>query len=146
MYTVEAREELDQFVSSPKVNVYYYGTVANNSRVPYTSYSGRLETIKAEVIVYVVFFKWIYSYYIISPLLVVLLIYILNLVQCMLTLITTIDDHSALKNTKKALQRLHGNLGFCLENLGLWGALHVSFHGISPFPCIYTFMQWNPLL
>ena len=55
MYTVEAREELDQFVSSPKVNVYYYGTVANNSRVPYTSYAGRLETIKAEVIVYVVF-------------------------------------------------------------------------------------------
>ncbi|PWA74613.1 dicer-like 4 [Artemisia annua] len=91
VYTVEAREELDQFVSSPNVNVYYYGTVANNSRVPYDSYSGRLETIKAE---------------------------------CMSTLITTIDDHLALKNTKKALQRLHGNLRFCLENLGLWGALH----------------------
>ncbi|KAI3524344.1 hypothetical protein L1887_02997 [Cichorium endivia] len=90
VYTVEAREELDQFVSSPKVNVYYYGTSISNSLSPQITYSARLETIKAE---------------------------------SMLALITEIEDPSILKNTKKALQRLHGNLLFCLENLGLWGAL-----------------------
>lgn len=90
VYTVEAREELDQFVSSPKVNVYYYGTTAINSQFPHNTYAARLDTIKSE---------------------------------CMLSLIADIEDPSILKNTKKALQRLHGNLLFCLENLGLWGAL-----------------------
>ncbi|KAI3796093.1 hypothetical protein L1987_38757 [Smallanthus sonchifolius] len=39
------------------------------------------------------------------------------------TLIKNIEDFSMLKNTKKALQRLHCYLEFCLQNLGLWGAL-----------------------
>lgn len=90
VYTVKDREELDQFVSSPKVNVYYYGPAPNNSPCPQVNYSGRLEAIKG---------------------------------QCMLSLMKKIEDSSALKNIKKALQRLHGNLLFCLENLGLWGAL-----------------------
>ncbi|KAL4589871.1 hypothetical protein LXL04_002782 [Taraxacum kok-saghyz] len=90
VYTVEAREELDKFVSSPKLRFYYYGTTIANSPCHHLIYSARLETIKAE---------------------------------CMSTLMKKIEDPSILKNTKKALQRLHGNLLFCLENLGLWGAL-----------------------
>nr|XP_043623396.1 dicer-like protein 4 isoform X2 [Erigeron canadensis] len=90
VYTVESREELDQFVSSPKVNIYYYGTASNTTCDRHVILSGRLETRKAE---------------------------------CMLTWITKIEDPSIRKNTKQALQRLHGNLLFCLENLGCWGAL-----------------------
>ncbi|KAK9060685.1 hypothetical protein SSX86_021391 [Deinandra increscens subsp. villosa] len=90
VYTVETREELDQFVSSPKVHCYYYGTATNDSPDPHATSFGRLETIK---------------------------------VESMYTLIKNIEDSSVLKNTKKALHRLHCNIGFCLENLGLWGAL-----------------------
>ncbi|KAI3744431.1 hypothetical protein L1987_57511 [Smallanthus sonchifolius] len=88
--TVDTREELDQFVSSPKVNCYYYGTATNDSPHPHVTYLGRLETIKGE---------------------------------STRTLIKNIEDFSMLKNTEKALQRLHCNLEFCLQNLGLWGAL-----------------------
>lgn len=51
----------------------------------------------------------------------------------MLTLGKNSKDFTILKNTKKALQRLHCNVEFCLHNLGLWGALQVSFHDIFYF-------------
>lgn len=57
----------------------------------------------------------------------------------MLALITKIEDPSILKNTKKALQRLHGNLLFCLENLGLWGALQVSSHCTIDHTCDFVY-------
>lgn len=47
--------------------------------------------------------------------------------QCMLTLPTKSLDHDTLRITKKMLQKLHGNIVFCLENLGLWGALQASY-------------------
>ncbi|XP_076937243.1 dicer-like protein 4 [Bidens hawaiensis] len=90
VYTVDTREELDQFVSSPKVNCYYYGGDTLDSHDPNLTYLGKLETIRA---------------------------------QSMLSLMNNIEDYSILKNTKKALQRLHCNLEFILQNLGLWGAL-----------------------
>ncbi|KAJ0861345.1 putative ribonuclease III [Helianthus annuus] len=90
VYTVDTREELDQFVSSPKVNCYYYGTATHDTPDPHITYLGRLETIK---------------------------------VESMFTLIKNSEDPSILKNTKKALLRLHCNIEFCLQNLGLWGAL-----------------------
>ncbi|KAJ9557988.1 hypothetical protein OSB04_012602 [Centaurea solstitialis] len=46
VYTVTDREELAHFVSSPEVNVYYYGP--SNSPCPHASYSGRLESLKVE--------------------------------------------------------------------------------------------------
>ncbi|KAI3814662.1 hypothetical protein L1987_14305 [Smallanthus sonchifolius] len=49
------------------------------------------------------------------------------------TLIKNIEDFSMLKNTKKALQRLHCNLEFCLQNLGLWGALQVHARNYQPY-------------
>ncbi|CAH9093430.1 unnamed protein product [Cuscuta europaea] len=35
-------------------------------------------------------------------------------------------DQTTLMNTKRTLRRLHSHLLFCLENLGLWGALQAS--------------------
>ncbi|XP_065848969.1 dicer-like protein 4 isoform X2 [Euphorbia lathyris] len=34
-----------------------------------------------------------------------------------------IDDCQSLRNTKKVLNRIHANVIFCLENLGIWGGL-----------------------
>ncbi|KAE8682671.1 Dicer-like protein 4 [Hibiscus syriacus] len=42
--------------------------------------------------------------------------------QCIL-LIRKNGDFQSAKNTKKLLNRMHDNIIFCLENLGLWGAL-----------------------
>ena len=39
-------------------------------------------------------------------------------------------DHNTLRITKKMLQRLHGNIMFSLENLGLWGSLQVHYHDV----------------
>ncbi|XP_024979353.1 dicer-like protein 4 isoform X2 [Cynara cardunculus var. scolymus] len=72
VYTVKDREELDQFVSSPIVNVYYYGPTPSNSPCPHASYSGRLESIKAQVVTLPFDYKF-------GPLLVMLLIYVSNL-------------------------------------------------------------------
>lgn len=47
--------------------------------------------------------------------------------QCVSTLSTKTDDHSSRKSSKKMLRRLHENIVFCLENLGLWGAFQVSY-------------------
>ncbi|KAK4604657.1 hypothetical protein RGQ29_012930 [Quercus rubra] len=44
--------------------------------------------------------------------------------QCISTLKR--NDHQSLLNTKKLLSRIHDNMIFCLENLGLWGALQAS--------------------
>ncbi|XP_071686095.1 dicer-like protein 4 isoform X2 [Rutidosis leptorrhynchoides] len=85
-----SREELDQYVSSPKFNVYYYGTSTNSFLETYGIYCRKLETIKLE---------------------------------CMPELLKNIEDHTVSQNTKKALNRRHGSIEFCLENLGLWGAL-----------------------
>ncbi|XP_042476647.1 endoribonuclease Dicer homolog 4-like isoform X2 [Macadamia integrifolia] len=41
--------------------------------------------------------------------------------QFMSMLRTEVDDRSRLRNNQKSLLKLHSNLIFCLENLGLWG-------------------------
>lgn len=45
--------------------------------------------------------------------------------QCKLTLGDNKLDQSSLESTWKLLQKVHSNIIFCLENLGLWGALQV---------------------
>ncbi|XP_027192482.1 dicer-like protein 4 isoform X3 [Cicer arietinum] len=37
-----------------------------------------------------------------------------------------IEDHHKRMNTKKLLNRVHDNVIFCLQNLGIWGALQAS--------------------
>ncbi|KAM7508303.1 hypothetical protein LguiA_018756 [Lonicera macranthoides] len=93
VHSVEDKEELEQFVASPEVRIYYYHAASNSSDSPHTIYSKKLEDIKY---------------------------------QCVSMLRKKADDHTTLNNIKKTLQRLHGNLMFCLENLGLWGALQAS--------------------
>ncbi|XP_050272142.1 dicer-like protein 4 isoform X2 [Quercus robur] len=44
--------------------------------------------------------------------------------QCISTLKR--NDHQSMLNAKKLLSRIHDNMIFCLENLGLWGALQAS--------------------
>ncbi|KAH7569156.1 hypothetical protein JRO89_XS06G0114900 [Xanthoceras sorbifolium] len=46
--------------------------------------------------------------------------------ECISALSRETNDYQSLRNTKKQLNRLHENMIFCLENLGLWGALQAS--------------------
>lgn len=89
VYSVEDKEELEQFVHSPQVKIYYYGPAVKSSDCPNMTYYRDLEEIKH---------------------------------QCVSTLSNKTDDHSSLKSSKKMLRRLHDNMVFCLENLGVWGA------------------------
>ncbi|KAE8653040.1 hypothetical protein Csa_019548 [Cucumis sativus] len=90
VYSVENREELHAFVSSPLVNIYYYGPVANGSSSSFMSYSSRLEDVKR---------------------------------KCIVALGQVKSEHEVLLATKKLLFRMHENILFCLESLGVWGAL-----------------------
>ncbi|XP_027919054.1 dicer-like protein 4 isoform X1 [Vigna unguiculata] len=46
--------------------------------------------------------------------------------QCIATLGRSSEDHQKRMNTKKLLNRMHDNVVFCLQNLGIWGALQAS--------------------
>ncbi|XP_028190186.1 dicer-like protein 4 isoform X5 [Glycine soja] len=46
--------------------------------------------------------------------------------QCIATLGRSIEDHQKRMNTKKLLNRMHDNVIFGLQNLGIWGALQAS--------------------
>ncbi|XP_020236092.1 dicer-like protein 4 isoform X2 [Cajanus cajan] len=46
--------------------------------------------------------------------------------QCIATLGRSIEDHQKRMNTKKLLNRMHDNVVFCIQNLGIWGALQAS--------------------
>ncbi|KOM32927.1 hypothetical protein LR48_Vigan01g248300 [Vigna angularis] len=46
--------------------------------------------------------------------------------QCIATLGRSSEDHQKLMNTKKLLNRMHDNVVFCLQNLGIWGALQLN--------------------
>lgn len=93
VYSVEDREELDAFVSSPLVKIYYYGPVVNGSSSSFMTYCCQLEDVKR---------------------------------KCMVALGQTKGEHEGLLATKKLLCRMHENIIFCLENLGVWGALQAS--------------------
>ncbi|KAL8145327.1 dicer-like protein 4 isoform X2 [Apium graveolens] len=91
VYSVEDKGELERFVTSPKVGVYYYATAAENTTL--LPYCRQLEEIKS---------------------------------KCALTLVENISDTDSRISTKKILQKLHLNLCFCIENLGVWGALQAA--------------------
>ncbi|GFP97060.1 dicer-like protein 4 [Phtheirospermum japonicum] len=93
VYSVEDKDELEKFVTSPKVNIYYYSSTENGCSSPLMVYTRKLEEIKH---------------------------------QSMSALRMNSHDQNILRSTKKLLQKLHCNLMFCLENLGLWGALQAS--------------------
>ncbi|KAF5945922.1 hypothetical protein HYC85_016150 [Camellia sinensis] len=50
VYSVEDKEELEQFVSSPIVNIYYYGPSVISSSCPHMIYYSKLEEIKRQCV------------------------------------------------------------------------------------------------
>ncbi|XP_024022600.1 dicer-like protein 4 isoform X1 [Morus notabilis] len=90
VYSVEDKNDLDSFVATATVRVYYYDPVVNGSSNPYIAYYNKLGDLKRE---------------------------------CVSELSSKKDDLQSLRNSKKLLNKLHDNIIFCLENLGLWGAL-----------------------
>nr|DAD45156.1 TPA_asm: hypothetical protein HUJ06_003386 [Nelumbo nucifera] len=88
VYSVED-EELENFVASPKVKVYYYGPgIYSISSCSFTC-SKKLEEIRS---------------------------------QCISSLSQNTGDRWQIRKNKKLLRKLHENMIFCLQNLGLWGA------------------------
>lgn len=53
--------------------------------------------------------------------------------QCIAELSTKTSDNQSLRSTKKLLNRVHDSIIFCLENLGLWGAIQVRKFNSSFF-------------
>ncbi|KAG5243775.1 dicer protein [Salix suchowensis] len=93
VYSVEDKEELESFVASPVIRVYSYGPVANGTSSSYEDYYNILQGFKHQCIVE--------------------------------NGSKTVGNQSleSLRSTKKVLIRMHESIIFCLENLGLWGAL-----------------------
>ncbi|GMP35537.1 hypothetical protein CsSME_00007933 [Camellia sinensis var. sinensis] len=50
VYSVEDKEELEQFVASPKFKIYYYGPCVSNSSSPHMIYYKNLEEIKHQFV------------------------------------------------------------------------------------------------
>ncbi|XP_051114005.1 dicer-like protein 4 [Andrographis paniculata] len=50
VYSVEDKDELEKFVTSPKVNIYYYGAIKDGSSPPHMIYTKKLEEIKHQCI------------------------------------------------------------------------------------------------
>ncbi|KAB5552816.1 hypothetical protein DKX38_010127 [Salix brachista] len=96
VYSVEDKEELESFVASPVIRVYSYGPVANGTSSSYEDYYNILQGFKHQCIVE--------------------------------NGSKTVGNQSleSLRSTKKVLIRMHESIIFCLENLGLWGALQIS--------------------
>ncbi|XP_057995567.1 dicer-like protein 4 isoform X2 [Hevea brasiliensis] len=111
VYSVEDKEELEHCVASPVVKIYEYGPVANGTSSYYMTYCSKLEEIKH---------------------------------TCISELHKKVDECQSvqgLRNTKKVLSRMHDNVVFCLENLGLWGALQACQILLSGDPS-----EWNALI
>ena len=125
VYSVEDKEELERFVTPPKVSVYYYDTAADGPSSPLV-YSSKLQAIKSQVFISN-FFNFVN---IILCKLFVMNCYIffaITQLQCVSTLVENISDMDSLISSKKMLQKLHTNLCLCVEKLGVWGACQVNY-------------------
>lgn len=111
VYSVEDKEELECFVASPVIRVYLYGPVANGTSSSYEAYYNILEGVKR---------------------------------QCIVEIGKKTDGNQSLeslRSTKRMLIRMHENIIFCLENLGLWGALQACRILLSG-----DHSEWNALI
>ncbi|KAJ6330705.1 hypothetical protein OIU76_009327 [Salix suchowensis] len=111
VYSVEDKEELESFVASPVIRVYSYGPVANGTSSSYKDYCNILQGFKHQCIVE--------------------------------NGSKTVGNQSleSLRSTKKVLIRMHESIIFCLENLGLWGALQACRILLSG-----DHSEWNALI
>ncbi|XP_019057832.1 PREDICTED: dicer-like protein 4 [Tarenaya hassleriana] len=98
VYSVENNDELDSFVASPIVRVYYYGSATNDdaSCSNLGVYQNKLEEIKRQCVV------------------------------SLKGKTDNTQSHQSLMNMKKLLKRTHDNIISTLESLGLWGALQAT--------------------
>ncbi|KAL9399688.1 hypothetical protein Peur_008649 [Populus x canadensis] len=111
VYSVEDKEELECFVASPVIRVYLYGPVTNGTSSSYEAYYNILEGVKR---------------------------------QCIVEIGKKTDGNQSLeslRSTKRMLIRMHENIIFCLENLGLWGALQACRILLSG-----DHSEWNALI
>lgn len=111
VYSVEDKEELEHFVAFPVIRVYLYGPVANGTASSYEAYYNKLEGVKR---------------------------------QCIVEIGKKTDGNQSLeslRSTKRMLIRMHENIIFCLENLGVWGALQACRILLSG-----DHSEWNALL
>lgn len=111
VYSVEDKEELERFVASPVIRVYPYGPVANGTSSSYEACYNILEEVKR---------------------------------QCIVEIGKKTDGNQSLeslRSTKRMLIRMHENIIFCLENLGVWGALQACRILLSG-----DHSEWNALL
>lgn len=90
VYSVDDNLELENFVASPDMKVYFYGPVVQAENCLITVYSRKLDKIKN---------------------------------QCMSILHEKIHDQKDLRKNMKSVWRMHDNIIFCLENIGLYGAI-----------------------
>ncbi|CAK7338283.1 unnamed protein product [Dovyalis caffra] len=111
VYSVEDKEELERFVASPVIRVYLYGPVANGTSSSYEAYYNTLDEVKRQCIVEIGK--------------------------------KTVGNLSlqSLRSTKKVLIRMHENIIFCLEHLGLWGAFQACRTLLSG-----DHSEWNALI
>lgn len=123
---MEDRDELDRYVASPVIRVYHYGSVERGSSNCYSDYYTKLEELRRQVC-FCDIFHW--DKPIFSKLHFNFLLLLCEL-QCMSTLDRKNDDHQSLRNTKRMLNRMHENILFCAESLGLYGVLQVGFSDI----------------
>lgn len=111
VYSVEDKEELERFVASPVIRVYPYGPVANGTSSSYEACYNILEEVKR---------------------------------QCIVEIGKKTDGNQSLeslRSTKRMLIRMHENIIFCLENLGVWGALQACRILLSG-----DHSEWNALI
>ncbi|KAF9680685.1 hypothetical protein SADUNF_Sadunf06G0147300 [Salix dunnii] len=111
VYSIEDKEELECFVASPVIRVYSYGPVANGTSSSYEAYYNILQGFKH---------------------------------QCIVengNKIVGNQSLESLRSTKKVLIRMHESIIFCLENLGLWGALEACRVLLSG-----DHSEWNALI
>ncbi|XP_047941505.1 dicer-like protein 4 isoform X2 [Salvia hispanica] len=92
--TIEDKDDVEQFVTSPKSIAYEYGSTEKSLLYPYMVYTTKLEEIKD---------------------------------KCMLALGDTEVD----QNTRKLLQKLHSDVIYFLKNLGIRGALQVTYISLA---------------
>jgi hypothetical protein len=65
--------------------------------------------------------------------------------QCSKVLCGSLGDMNEYQKKMKSLSKLHENLVFCLEHIGLYGALHVSPY-LSSFSQIYCLELYYHLM
>jgi endoribonuclease Dicer len=119
-------------IASPKIEVYFYGPVGHSNLT--TTYIKELDGYKSQVIFFnctgfifgpvnMSFWVLFFSFFVLQQLLMCF-----EQSECMLR--ESACNFKESQKKLKSLWRLHENLIFCLQEVGLFGALQVSLHSL----------------